>query len=172
MLFVDQLRLPTQFKVLCTLLISVAIGILCTYAEPAVASLRPLASLVKRCQTPYLVDMHRECRLVDERERVKRVWDVEILQATHALLLYYILHTYLYYILQILTEKGEQRLEEERRKRDREECERVDEDLKRVHKVDEDLKRVHPHKEVEYFCTSKASFVLAKPIKFTWQVEM
>ena len=33
-------------------------------------------------------------------------------------------------MLQILTEKGEQRLEEERRKRDREECERVDEELK------------------------------------------
>ena len=56
-------------------------------------------------------------------------------------------------MLQILTEKGEQRLEEERRKRDREECERVEEELKRA------------HKEVEHFCTSKASsFVLAKQV--------
>ena len=47
-------RLPTQFKVRWILLISCAIGILCTYAEPAIASLRPLASLVKRCNTPYL----------------------------------------------------------------------------------------------------------------------
>ena len=46
-------------------------------------------------------------------------------------------------MLQILTEKGEQRLEEERRKRDREECERVDEELKRV------------HKEVEFFVLAK-----------------
>ena len=54
MLFVDGLRvaimplgsmlgqrLPTQFKVRWILLISCAIGILCTYAEPAIASLRP-----------------------------------------------------------------------------------------------------------------------------------
>ena len=47
-------RLPTQFKVRWILLISCAIGVLCTYAEPAIASLRPLASLVKRCQSPYL----------------------------------------------------------------------------------------------------------------------
>ncbi len=38
------LRLPTYFKVRCTLLISVAIGILCTYTEPAVAWLRPFAA--------------------------------------------------------------------------------------------------------------------------------
>ena len=54
-----------------------------------------------------------------------------------------ILHTYLYYMLPILTEKGEQRWEEERRKWDREECERVDEELKRV------------HKEVEFFVLAK-----------------
>lgn len=66
-LFVDGLRvaimplgsllgqqLPEQFKVRYILIIACAIGILCTYAEPAIASLRPLASLVKRCQTPYL----------------------------------------------------------------------------------------------------------------------
>ena len=66
-LFVDGLRvaimplgsllgqqLPEQFKVRYILVVACAIGILCTYAEPAIASLRPLASLVKRCQTPYL----------------------------------------------------------------------------------------------------------------------
>ena len=66
-LFVDGLRvaimplgsvlgqqLPEHFKVRYILVVACAIGILCTYAEPAIASLRPLASLVKRCQTPYL----------------------------------------------------------------------------------------------------------------------
>jgi len=66
-LFVDGLRvaimplgsmlgqqLPEHFKVRYILIIACAIGILCTYAEPAIASLRPLAALVKRCQTPYL----------------------------------------------------------------------------------------------------------------------
>ena len=66
-LFVDGLRvaimplgsmlgqqLPERFKVRYILVVACAIGILCTYAEPAIASLRPLAALVKRCQTPYL----------------------------------------------------------------------------------------------------------------------
>jgi len=66
-LFVDGLRvaimplgsmlgqqLPEHFKVRYILIVACAIGILCTYAEPAIASLRPLAALVKRCQTPYL----------------------------------------------------------------------------------------------------------------------
>ena len=66
-LFVDGLRvaimplgsmlgqqLPEHFKVRYILIVACAIGILCTYAEPAIASLRPLAGLVKRCQTPYL----------------------------------------------------------------------------------------------------------------------
>ena len=97
--------------------------------------------------------MQRERGLADERERAQRVRDVQTLQVIHTLLHYYILHAYLCYMLQILTEKGEQRLEEERRKRDREECERVEEELKRA------------HKEVEHFCTSKASsFVLAKQV--------
>ena len=47
-------QLPEHFKVRYILVVACAIGILCTYAEPAIASLRPLASLVKRCQTPYL----------------------------------------------------------------------------------------------------------------------
>lgn len=47
-------RLPEKFKVRYILIVACAIGILCTYAEPAIASLRPLANLVKRCQTPYL----------------------------------------------------------------------------------------------------------------------
>jgi hypothetical protein len=97
--------------------------------------------------------MQRERGLADERERAQRVRDVQTLQVTHTLLLYYILHAYTYYMLQILTEKGEQRLEEERRKRDREECERVEEELQRA------------HKEVEHFCTSKSSpLVLAKQV--------
>jgi len=66
-LFVDGLRvaimplgsllgqqLPEQFKVRYILVVACAIGILVTYAEPAIASLRPLANLVKRCDTPYL----------------------------------------------------------------------------------------------------------------------
>ena len=66
-LFVDGLRvaimpmgsmlgqqLPEKFKVRYILIIACAVGILCTYAEPAIASLRPLADLVKRCDTPYL----------------------------------------------------------------------------------------------------------------------
>jgi len=36
------------------LIIACAVGILCTYAEPAIASLRPLAEIFKRCDTPYL----------------------------------------------------------------------------------------------------------------------
>ena len=42
-------------------------------------------------------------------------------------------------MLQILTEKGEQRLEEERRKRDREECERVEEELLLQSREDQEL---------------------------------
>ena len=66
-LFVDGLRvaimplgsmlgqqLPEQFKVRYILVVACAMGILCTYAEPAIAGLRPLANLVQRCQTPYL----------------------------------------------------------------------------------------------------------------------
>jgi hypothetical protein len=66
-LFVDGLRvaimpmgtmlgheLPEHFKVRYILIIACAVGILCTYAEPAIASLRPLAEIVKRCDTPYL----------------------------------------------------------------------------------------------------------------------
>eukprot|EP00291_Cryptomonas_curvata_P018574 CAMPEP_0172160790 /NCGR_PEP_ID=MMETSP1050-20130122/5756_1 /TAXON_ID=233186 /ORGANISM="Cryptomonas curvata, Strain CCAP979/52" /LENGTH=368 /DNA_ID=CAMNT_0012830597 /DNA_START=86 /DNA_END=1189 /DNA_ORIENTATION=- len=46
--------LPEKFKVRYILVIACALGILCTYAEPAIASLRPLADLVNRCDTPYL----------------------------------------------------------------------------------------------------------------------
>ena len=66
-LFVDGLRvaimpmgsmlgqqLPQHFRVRYILIIACAVGILCTYAEPAIASLRPLADLVQRCNTPYL----------------------------------------------------------------------------------------------------------------------
>ena len=67
LLFMDGLRvsimplgdfightLPEKFKVRYILIIACALGILCTYAEPAIASLRPLAELVNRCDTPYL----------------------------------------------------------------------------------------------------------------------
>jgi hypothetical protein len=67
MMFMDGLRvaimplgdlignaLPEKLKVRYILVISCALGILCTYAEPAIASLRPLADLVQRCETPYL----------------------------------------------------------------------------------------------------------------------
>jgi hypothetical protein len=67
LLFMDGLRvsimplgdlightLPEKFKVRYILMIACALGILCTYAEPAIASLRPLADLVNRCDTPYL----------------------------------------------------------------------------------------------------------------------
>jgi hypothetical protein len=67
LLFMDGLRvsimplgdlightLPVKFKVRYILIIACALGILCTYAEPAIASLRPLADLVNRCDTPYL----------------------------------------------------------------------------------------------------------------------
>ena len=60
-LFVDGLRvaimplgsmlgqqLPEQFKVRYILVVACAMGILCTYAEPAIAGLRPLANLVQR----------------------------------------------------------------------------------------------------------------------------
>ena len=66
-LFVDGLRvaimplgsmlgqqLPEHFRVRYILVIACIIGVLCTYAEPAIASLRPLADLVERCNTPYL----------------------------------------------------------------------------------------------------------------------
>ena len=39
-------ELPQHFRVRYILIIANVIGILCTYAEPAIASLRPLAELV------------------------------------------------------------------------------------------------------------------------------
>ena len=47
-------RLPQKFKVRYILVIAFALGVLVTYAEPAISSLRPLADLVDRCNTPYL----------------------------------------------------------------------------------------------------------------------
>jgi hypothetical protein len=66
-LFVDALRvavmplgevlgeeLPKRLPLWAVLAIACVLGILCTYAEPAIASLRPLARIVSRTRTPYL----------------------------------------------------------------------------------------------------------------------
>ena len=66
-LFTDSLRIcvmplaeligretPRKLPQAATLFIAMCLGILCTYAEPALASLRPLARLVERSKTPYL----------------------------------------------------------------------------------------------------------------------
>jgi hypothetical protein len=66
-LFTDSLRIcvmplaeligremPRKLPQAATLFIALCLGILCTYAEPALASLRPLARLVERSKTPYL----------------------------------------------------------------------------------------------------------------------
>jgi hypothetical protein len=47
-------ELPQKLHVSLVLLIAGFIGILVTYAEPAIASLRPLALLVDPIQAPYL----------------------------------------------------------------------------------------------------------------------
>ena len=66
-LFTDSLRIcvmplgeligremPRKLPQAAVLFIALCLGILCTYAEPALASLRPLARLVERNKTPYL----------------------------------------------------------------------------------------------------------------------
>ena len=66
-LFTDSLRIcvmplgeligremPRKLPQAAMLFIALCLGILCTYAEPALASLRPLARLVERSKTPYL----------------------------------------------------------------------------------------------------------------------
>lgn len=66
-IFVDALRmavmplgellgeqLPNRLTLPLVLVVACLLGILCTYAEPAMASLRPLARLVSKTKTPYL----------------------------------------------------------------------------------------------------------------------
>lgn len=66
-LFVDALRmavmplgemlgeeLPKRLSLRYVLLVACGLGILVTYAEPAIASIRPLARLVSKTRTPYL----------------------------------------------------------------------------------------------------------------------
>ena len=66
-IFVDALRmavmplgellgeqLPNRLPLPLVLVVACLLGILCTYAEPAMASLRPLARLVSKTKTPYL----------------------------------------------------------------------------------------------------------------------
>jgi hypothetical protein len=66
-LFVDALRvavmplgemlgeeLPNRLPLPGVLFVALLLGILCTYAEPAIASLRPLARIVSKTRAPYL----------------------------------------------------------------------------------------------------------------------
>ena len=66
-MFVDALRmavmplgellgeqLPNRLPLPLVLVVACLLGILCTYAEPAMASLRPLARIVSQKKTPYL----------------------------------------------------------------------------------------------------------------------
>jgi len=66
-MFVDALRmavmplgellgeqLPNRLPLPLVLVVACLLGILCTYAEPAMASLRPLARIVSKKKTPYL----------------------------------------------------------------------------------------------------------------------
>jgi hypothetical protein len=66
-MFVDALRMavmplgealgeemPKRLNMAGVLAVAFVLGVLCTYAEPAIASLRPLARLVSRQRTPYL----------------------------------------------------------------------------------------------------------------------
>ncbi|KAF5832814.1 hypothetical protein DUNSADRAFT_11187 [Dunaliella salina] len=47
-------RLPEKFPLPIVLIVAFCLGILCTYAEPAISSLRPLAEQVDRRRAPYL----------------------------------------------------------------------------------------------------------------------
>lgn len=47
-------RLPDKYPLPVVLFVAFCLGILVTYAEPAISSLRPLADLVDRQQAPYL----------------------------------------------------------------------------------------------------------------------
>jgi hypothetical protein len=47
-------ELPSRVRLSSVLVITFMLGVLVTYAEPAVAALRPLGSLVNPSQAPYL----------------------------------------------------------------------------------------------------------------------
>jgi hypothetical protein len=106
-------RLPTYFKVRCILFISVAIGILCTYTEPAVASLRPLAdrqSLPDPIPRRYSVRVQTGRRTGESAESVGRADPAGDTYITTSQYPTYVLVLHATNRLQILTEKGDQRL--------------------------------------------------------------